>query len=134
MIQLTRCRCCLRHVALLAALAAAAAVLMGSTASSARASSSFNCESRSESKKIPCFTISGPNESMEEGEGDNYTYPEFTMVFWKYNGGSSYTQIWGKPFSAYTGTHCYSSAFDGHLQVAVLSQANLAGTQRYCGA
>jgi hypothetical protein len=131
MIQLMSRRHC-RHVALLAALAAVgAAMLVGGTASSARAGA-FNCETRSEGKKIPCFTISGPNETMEEGEGDNYTYPEFTMVFWKYNGGSSYTEIWGKSFSSYTGTHCYSSAFKGHLQVAVLSQANIAATQRDC--
>jgi hypothetical protein len=69
---------------------------------------------------------------MEEGEGDNYTYPEFGMIFWKYNGGSSYTEIWAKAFSSYTGTHCYSSVFSGHLEVVVASQANIAGTQRFC--
>lgn len=133
MTQLTSCRHCLRYVALLAALVAAGtALLVGGTASSARASA-FNCETRSESKKIPCYEINGPNESMEEGEGDNYTNPEFGMIFWKFNGGSSYTEIWWKTFSSYTGTHCYSSAFDGHIQVydeAV--PGNLAGTQRDC--
>lgn len=131
--QLTSYRHRPRHVALLAALAAAgAAMLVGGTASSARAIA-FNCEKYSEVKKIPCYGISGPNETMEEGEGDNYTSPEFSMIFWKYNGGSNYTEIWNKSFSSYTGAHCYSSAFDGHIEVYDLSSpSNLAGNQRDC--
>lgn len=120
----------LRHVTLVATLAlASAAMLANGVPSSALANSTFNCESRSGGKT--CLTVSGPNEYMEEGEGDNYTHPEFELVFWEFNGGSSYTDIWHKIFDAYSAYHCYSSRFDGHLEVAAnLEYDNLAGNQK----
>lgn len=130
MTQLMSRRRRLRHVALLSALAAASAVMfVGSAASSAWANSSFNCESRGQGKT--CLNLSGPNETMEEGEGDNYTRARFELSFFKYNGGSNYTEIYSKIFNSYTATHCYSSVFKGHLTVAAeLEYSNLAGTQK----
>lgn len=129
---LSICQQRLRHVALVAALAVAGTVMLANgAASSASANTSFNCESRSESKESTCLLISGPNEEMDEGEGDDYTHPEFFLKFWQFNGGSSYSEIWYKPISGYTAYHCYSSKFDGHIQVYTdLSKDNLAGTQR----
>jgi hypothetical protein len=104
-----------------------AAMLAGGAASSAWAGT-FNCESRGRGKT--CLTVSGPNEGMEEGEGDNYTSPVFELLFWKYNGGSSYTKIYNHIFYSYTGSHCYSSLFTGHLEVASAAEYdNLAGDQ-----
>jgi hypothetical protein len=126
--KLTSYRYRLRHVILVAVLATVgAAMLVGGAASSAWAGA-FNCESRGKGKT--CLTLSGPNEDMEEGEGDNYTSPEFELIFWKYNGGSSYSNIYDHIFYSYTGYHCYSSVFDGHLEVASnLAYDNLAGDQ-----
>lgn len=126
--RLTSYRHRLRHVVLVGALAVAgAAMLVGGAASSAWAGT-FNCESRGDGST--CLIVNGPNEYMEEGEGDNYTYPEFELIFWKYNGGSNYTNIYDNIFYTYTGYHCYSSVFDGHLEVAApLEYDNLAGDQ-----
>lgn len=128
--QLTSYRHRLRHVALVVALAVAGAVTVaGGAATSAWANSSFNCESRGQGKT--CLNLSGPNETMEEGEGDNYTRALFELSFFKYNGGSNYTEIYKHIFNSYTGYHCYSSVFKGHLTVSSdLEYANLAGTQR----
>jgi hypothetical protein len=124
----------LRHVALVAVVAAATtASLAGGIASSASAST-FNCESRTSEGKT-CYQLNGPNETMEEGEGDDYTYPEFELTFWKWNGGSSYTNIYSHVFFSYTGAHCYSSVFTGHENVAAaLKKDNLAGYQGGCRA
>lgn len=115
----------LRRAAMIAAFVA---MLVAGTAASSAWAGAFNCESRGKGKT--CLTVSGPNENMEEGEGDNYTYPEFELIFWKYNGGSSYSNIYHHIFDSYTGYHCYSSLFDGHLEVASnLEYDNLAGNQ-----
>jgi hypothetical protein len=129
--RLSSCQQRLRHVTLVAALAATGAMmLMGGAASSAWANSTFNCENASESKLSTCLIINGPNETMAWGEGDNYSYPEFLLTFFKYNGGSNYTEIYSHVFDSYTGSHCYGS-FDGHLRVISNGEYdNLAGNQK----
>jgi hypothetical protein len=116
----------LRHAVLVAALAVTAAVLVGGAASSALATT-FNCESRGDGKT--CNSLSGPNQTMEEGEGNNYTTAEFELIFWKYEGIGEYREIYHNIFYSYVGYKCYSSVFDGHLQVYSLGSDNLAGNQ-----
>jgi hypothetical protein len=84
--QLTNYRDRLRRRVVAALAVAVAMLVVGGAASSAWASS-FNCESRGDGST--CRKLSGPNQTMEEGEGDNYTSAEFELVFWKYNGGST---------------------------------------------
>jgi hypothetical protein len=124
--QLTNCRDRLRRRVVAALAVAVAMLVLGGAASSAWASS-FNCESRGDGST--CRKLSGPNQTMEEGEGDNYTSAEFELVFWQYNGGSSYTEIYHNTFYAYVGYKCYSSLFDGHLEVYARESDNLAGDQ-----
>ena len=128
---LTSCRSRLRNGALVAALAIVGwAILAGGATSTALANSSFNCESRS-TEGSTCLLVSGPNETMDEGEGDNYSKPLFELIFYKFNGGSSYTVIFKQIFKTYTAYYCYPSSFDGHIQIAsALERDNLAGTQR----
>ncbi len=127
--RLANCWYGLRHVRLIVALAVLGAAMLAGGAVSASASSTFNCETRS-SEGSKCLVVSGANESMEEGEGDNYSVAEFELIFWKYNGGSSYTELYSHLFFSYTGIHCYSSLFNGHEEVSgVGHKSNLAGTQ-----
>jgi hypothetical protein len=119
----------LGHVGLVVALAALGAAMLTGGAVSASASSTFNCETRT-SEGSTCYVVSGANESMEEGEGDDYTRAEFELTFWKYNGGSNYTELYSHLFFSYTGIHCYSSLFNGHEEVSgVGHKGNLAGYQ-----
>lgn len=132
--RLSGCRHSIRYVTLAVA---GAVLLMGGVASSAWAKSSFNCENASETKAKTCLIINGPNEMFQEGEGNDYTYPEFYLTFYKYNGGSSYTVIYETTAHEYSFAHCYTGEggnFDGHERVAVtaLEYSNLAGTQRAC--
>jgi hypothetical protein len=127
--RLTRCWHALRHVGFVAALVVVGTVMLAGGAGSASATGPFNCETRS-SEGSTCYVVSGANESMEEGEGDDYTRAEFELVFWKYNGGSNYTDLYSHLFYSYTGIHCYSSGFEGHEEVSgVGHKGNLAGYQ-----
>lgn len=66
---------------------------------------------------------------MAWGEGDNYTYPEFLLTFFKHNSGSNYSEIYSAWYYSYTGSHCYGN-FTGHLRVLSVERDNLAGNQK----
>jgi hypothetical protein len=108
---------------------ATAALLLLSNAPAASAEATYNCNSVG--KAIPCNgPISGPNETIDWVEGANYTYPEFFMEVWKYNGGSNYNREKFYSVFAYTGSICVSSK-TGHGGVWLQGAAgNIAGRQR----
>jgi hypothetical protein len=109
-------------------LGTSAILLLSSAVPPASAESTFNCQSLG--KGATCNQISGPNETLDWFEGANYTYAEFFLEIWKYNGGSNYNKETGYTVFAYTGSHCTTSK-SGHGGVFLQNApGNIAGRQR----
>jgi hypothetical protein len=91
----------------------------------ASAESNFNCGGGKH-----CNQITGPNETMDWFEGANYSYEEFFLEVWKYNGGSNYNKEKGYTVFAFTGSVCVPSK-TGHGGVFLVNESgNIAGKQR----
>jgi hypothetical protein len=99
--------------------------------------STFNCESSHGKGITVCETASGNNETIDWGEGDNYsTKIGFLVAFWKYNGGTNYTLLnTYEATNTYTFNVCnrsYANRYDGHAETVTKYEGekdNIAGTE-----
>ena len=67
---------------------------------------------------------------MDWFEGANYSYEEFFLEVWKYNGGSNYNKEKGYTVFAFTGSVCVANK-TGHGGVFLVHEpGNIAGRQR----
>jgi hypothetical protein len=64
----------------------------------------------------PCGSTSGPNETIDEASGRDYTYNIVYVHAWKYNGGSNYNlEAWTYSETTYHVRLCLgSNKFNGH--------------------